>query len=101
MCLSFRNVGSKYRFPIRQQLQDSYMPAHFKAHKDNLNAVLAADCEIFGLALCGDGATVKRMPLLNIVGMGAHEHAGLLQIVVCTKHMAAGGTKNAEYIAGL
>ena len=49
----------------------------------------------------GDGATVRKMPLINILAAGGNCPSGLLEIVDCSQHMASGGKKTAEYIAGL
>ena len=59
------------------------------------------DIDIFGLCFYGDGATVKRMPLHNILASGAHHTTAVLEIVDCTSHMAAGGKKDARHIASL
>ena len=101
MCLSFRAVGSDYRFPGRKQLTNEYLPAHSQARRQDTYSKLAAEAEVFGLAMFGDGATIRKMPLINILASGAHCSSGLLEIVDCTKHHAAGGSKTAEYIAGL
>jgi hypothetical protein len=41
------------------------------------------------------------MPLVNILGSGAHLTTAVLDIVDCTGHMAEGGKKDAAYLAGL
>ena len=51
--------------------------------------------------MIGDGATIRKMPLINILASGVHCPFALLEIVDCTKHLATGGSKTAEYIAGL
>jgi hypothetical protein len=63
--------------------------------------LLEKDAAVYGLALYGDGATVKRMPLLNILASGAHLTTAVLEITDCTGHMSAGGKKDATYIARL
>ncbi len=51
--------------------------------------------------MCGDGATVHRMPLLNILFITGEQPPFVLRIEDCMKHMAEGGTKKASYIADL
>jgi hypothetical protein len=40
----------------------------------------------FGLSLMGDEATVKRMPMVNLLCYGVHDPAGCLEIADCTRH---------------
>ena len=101
MCLAFRAVGRDFRFPTRQQLTDEFLPAHAEARLVSFYQRLGFEAEIFGIALFGDGATIKRMPLINILASGGNCPSGLLEIVDCSKHMADGGKKTAEYVSGL
>ncbi len=55
--------------------------------------LLLKDAVVYGLALYGDGATVKRMPLLNIMCSGFDERCAVLDVVDCTEHMADGEKK--------
>ena len=57
------------------------------------------NAEIFGLTILGDGATVKRTPLINIIASGVYCPVAILAISDCTSHMAKGGMKDADYIA--
>ena len=49
----------------------------------------------------GDGATVKRKPLVNVLASGGYINTAVLEIVDCTKHMENGGKKDARYISSL
>jgi hypothetical protein len=62
---------------------------------------LALQAGTFGLSLLGDGATVKRMPLVNMLAAGVHEPAGVLEIDECTGHIQGGVKKDAGFIGGL
>jgi hypothetical protein len=48
---------------------------------------LALQAETFGLSLLGNGATVKRMPLVNMLDVGVHKPAGMLEFSECTGHI--------------
>ncbi len=65
------------------------------------NKKILAEASTFGIAMCGDGATVHRMPLLNILCITGEQPPFVLEIEDCTAHMAEGGKKNASYIADL
>ena len=49
----------------------------------------------------GDGATIHRMPLMNILAMSGTTSPVTVGIVDCTAHMAEGGKKDAPYISGI
>ena len=55
----------------------------------------------FGSTLFGDGATVGKVPLINILGAGPNNATAFLAICDCTAQMESGGKKDAEYIAKL
>jgi hypothetical protein len=44
---------------------------------------LSKEANMYGLSLFGDGATVHRMPLMNILATGVHEPSAVLAIVDC------------------
>ena len=46
----------------------------------------------------GDGATVKEMPLVNVLGISGDSPPVVVAVNDCTEHMAAGGKKDATYI---
>ncbi len=54
--------------------------------------------KVFGLGWLGDGATIKQMPLLNMLVMCGGEAPVVVSICDCTDHMVAGKKKDAEYI---
>jgi len=45
---------------------------------------------VFGITVMGDGATIHRMPLMNILAMSGSTPPLTIGIVDCTEHMAAG-----------
>ena len=55
----------------------------------------------FGLVFLDDGATIKRMPLINCMAMCGDTPPTVLSINDCTEHLAKGGKKDAPYIASL
>ncbi len=59
---------------------------------------LLQDAEVFGLRWLGDGAMMKRMPLLKILALCGNAPPTKVSIVDCTMHMSDGGKKDATYI---
>ena len=49
----------------------------------------------------GDGATIHKMPLMNILALNGTTAPMTVSIHNCTKHMEAGGKKDATFIAEL
>ena len=49
----------------------------------------------------GNGATIATTPMINTLGSGVNNSFAMLDVYDCTGHMAAGGVKDAVYIAGL
>ena len=60
---------------------------------------LLKDADVFGYAMFGDGATVKRMLLVNVLVSTPNEPCAVLDIVDCSEHMNSGGKKDATYLA--
>ena len=59
-------------------------------------SLIEKESEIFGLLFIGDGATISRVPLLNILVSGKKLPVAVLELVDCQGHLADGGTKNAS-----
>ena len=49
----------------------------------------------------GDGATIHRMPLMNVLAMSGTSSPMTVGIMDCSSHMAEGGKKDAAYISGI
>ena len=96
-----KSVSSKYNPPTRKRISTDLLHVTYsnqiKEYKDSLHK----EAERFGLSFYGDGATVCKMSLINIMASGVHERSAVLDIVDTTEHLGNGGTKNAEYIAEL
>jgi hypothetical protein len=94
-------VPSTYKAPSRQEVSGELLKLNYQQLIKRQLKTLKDNAEDFGLTLYGDGATVKKMPLLNILASGYGVPAAVLEIVDCTGHMAEGGKKDATYIASL
>ena len=51
---------------------------------------LLIDVDVFGITAFGDGATVVKTLLVNVLAEGVYESAGMRDIIDCTDHMSAG-----------
>jgi hypothetical protein len=96
-----RTVPKTYKPPNRKQIAGHLLDSNFDDKMKSNYDILTKDADVYGLCLYGDGATVKKMPLINILGSGAYNTAVVLQIADFTSHMQSGGIKDATYIADL
>ena len=94
-------VGSTYKPPNRQEIAGPLLDLNYDAYIKKIQEELKKEIHDFGVAFYGDGATVKKMPLINIIASGVHLTSCILEIVNCTQHLEAGGKKDARYIASL
>ena len=98
MCTAMMEMTNRFKFPNRRSVAGKYLDKNYQVHQDKYKKELLDHAETFGLMLLGDGATVKRMPLMNIIASGVYCPVAVLAIADCTKQMADGKTKNAEFV---
>ena len=60
---------------------------------------LLTDVDTNGLAIFGDGATIVRTPMMNILASLQNNPSCILDVIDCSKHMLHGGKKDAWFIA--
>lgn len=101
MIAKARTVRSGFVPPTRNALSGRLLEMSYKKTLDECMAKLMKDADIYGISLFGDGATVRKMPLFNVLGSGINEPAAVLDIVDCSDHLSAGGKKDSVYIASL
>lgn len=97
--MKFRYAGKVFGFPTAKSLRTDHLDDHYNTQLAKNYNILRHHADIFGLAMFGDGATVKRMPVTNLLAAGAYCPAALLQIIGATAHLKKGGKKDAKYIA--
>jgi hypothetical protein len=60
---------------------------------------LLLEARVFGITVFGDGATIKPVPLINVLAACVNNPFALLETADCTAHIAKGGKNDAKYIA--
>jgi hypothetical protein len=91
----------RYEPPKRKLVGARLRAVNFKEYHDRILESIALQAGTFGLSLLGDGATMQRMPLVNMLDAGVKEPAGVLEIAERTGHIQGGGKKDAGFISGL
>ena len=64
-------------------------------------SLIEEESEIFGLLFLGYGATISRVPLLNILVSGNNLPVAVLELVDLQGHLADGGIKNRIFICNI
>ena len=92
-------MGTNYKSPNHHDVGGKNLDLNYNSLLERQYTSLLKDADLYGLVLYGDGATVKKIPLINILASGAHLTTAVLDIMDCSKHMCKGGKKDALYIA--
>ncbi len=101
MLMLAKNVPASYKPPSRKAVAQELLDLNYDAYIRKNMDLLERDAEIYGVSFFGDGATVRKTPLLNILASGVYIPTACLEIVDCSTHLAEGGKKDAEYIYDL
>jgi hypothetical protein len=94
-------VGSDFEIPKQRQIGGPLLDLNFQTKYFDNKTNLLKSAAVFGLGFLGDGATVKRMPLMNIMTLCVDTPPMTISIHDCMKHMQEGGKKDETYVAGL
>jgi hypothetical protein len=62
---------------------------------------LLTESKLFGITVFGDGATIKGVPLVNVLAAGVNNPFALLDVADCTDRAAQAKKKDATYIASI
>lgn len=96
-----RNASKKYTPPGRNQVGGTLLDLNYNIYKEKMMTLLQKESDLYGLSYFGDGATVHKSPLLNILASSVHLPVACLRIADCTGHLEEGGKKDAGFIAEL
>ena len=96
-----RLVGNDFKMPGRKMIGGPLLALNYKTCFEENKSLILKNADVYGLTWLGDGATIHRMPLLNILTMCGDAPPMVVSIHDCTAHMAAGGKKDAPYISDL
>ena len=96
-----RLVGNDFVIPNRKKIGGELLDLNYETTYKSNKEKLLKEARVFGLAFLGDGATIKRMPLMNVLAMTATVSPMTVAIQDCSSHMEVGGKKDAVYVASL
>ena len=96
-----KHVSSNYVPPSRKEVGGKLLKSNYDQLRKKEDTLLLKDANLFGLQAYGDAATITKTPYVNLLASSPNNTTCCLEIHDCTEHMASGGIKDAEYIAGL
>ena len=96
-----RLLGDKFVPPNATKIGGVLLDLNFKMTYERNKEEFLKEAGTFGLAFMGNGATIHRMPLMNVLAMSGTSSPVTVGIMDCTTHMAEGGNKDAAYISGI
>ncbi len=105
-------MGSDFKIPHRKKLEvrltffllfsfltnqtlGELLDINFRYAYDVNKTAIMTKAALFGLSWLGDGATIKKMPLINMLVMCGDKPPAVISICDCTSHMVGGGKKDA------
>ncbi len=94
-----KNVKLEYVPPDANMVRGELLERNFESYQAKQMEQLKKDQDVFGLALYGDCATIKRMPLMNILASSINNPTILLEVVNATDQLEDGGKKDASWIS--
>jgi hypothetical protein len=94
-----RMASLKYKPPGRNEIGGKLLDLNYKIYLRESMKKLLIDSDVYGVSLFGDGATIRKCPMVNILASCVHLPACCLEILDCQDHMGQGGKKDAGYIA--
>ena len=96
-----RFIPPSYSPPNRKKMTSNLLDGLYQSAYNKQIESLLKQAKVFGVSVFGDGATIKKVPLMNFLASSPNNPCALLEIVDCTSEMASGGKKSAQYICGL
>ena len=96
-----RTVDKSFQIPNRRQIGGDLLELNYKNRHDLNSKDLAKWADLYGLMWSSDGCTARKMPFINVLCTNGVTPPIVVGIHDCSNHMAAGGKKDAEYIAKL
>ena len=90
---------TSYVTPTRAAIAGELLDTTYDAYMSEVKSQIDRDAGLLGLAIYGDGATIGKRPMINIMTASAHNPQALCDVVDCSDHMADGGIKDARYLS--
>ncbi len=87
-------VGEDFVVPNHKKNSGELLDINYENTYSLNKAELIKEAKAFGFAWMGNGATIHKMPLMNILALNGTTAPMTILILDCTKHMEEGGKKD-------
>ncbi len=104
-------MGSNFKIPHRKKLEvrltffllfsfltnqtlGELLDINFRSVYNSNKTAIMTKAALFSLSWLGDGVTIKKMPLINMLVMGGDKPQAVISICDCTDHMVDGEKKD-------
>ena len=95
-----RSVNNSYLPPSRTTIVRTHLPALYSSYRAAAIKKLIGEAPLSGFTLLGDGASIRKISLVNIIASNPGKESCMLDVVDCSEHIIAeDGRKDAWYIA--
>jgi hypothetical protein len=94
-------VGEDFFVPNCKKIGGELLDVNYENTYSLNKTELLKGAKVFGFAWMGNGATIHKMPLMNILALNGTTASMTILIHNCTKYMEEGGKKDVQYIAEL
>ena len=91
-----KHVNCDYNPPNREAVRTELLDTNYEQYREDNMHRLLTDADIYGISLFGDGATIHKMPLVNLLASGVNNPSAVLEIFDCTDHLSDGNCKDAS-----
>ena len=89
-----RTVSKCYQPPNRNLVSKDILDILHDQNMERKLSLIKKESDIFGLLFLGDGTTIYKITLLNVLVSGKILSLSVLELVDCQGHLADGGIKN-------
>ena len=85
-----RRLPADYKPPNRHIVSGPLLETLYNENwKENMSSLLKGSRE-FGVSVFGDGATIVKVPMINVLAASPNNSEATLDIIDCSDHCAAG-----------
>ena len=88
------NTNNSYKPPNWYKMSGDLLEANYVAYQSDQMTKLLMNVDIFGLEIFRDGATIVKVPMMNILACSAGNSSCVLDVVDCSDHVAKGNKKD-------
>ncbi len=95
MIRAAKSAPSNYVTPTQAAITGKLFNATYDTYMAKVKSEIERDADLLGLTIYGDGATINKRPMINVMTSSVYNPQALCDVIDCLDHMADGGIKDA------